>query len=71
MSLSESCSCGASFSADRDDQLRLLNQWRKLHACPKQEGGFLVSSVSTDSETVHDFVYPNLRVGFRGDEDFE
>lgn len=69
MSLSESCSCGAGFSADRDDELRLLNQWRKSHVCPGPERGSLV--LSSSSETVHDFVYPNLRVGFRGDEDFE
>ena len=69
MSLSESCSCGASFSADRDDELRLLNEWRLAHRCPMPERGSL--AVESSVESVHDFVYPNLRVGFRGDEDFE
>ncbi len=67
MSLSESCSCGASFSADRDDELRLLNDWRRAHVCPGPERGSL--ALGSAVESAHDFVYPNLRVGFRGDED--
>jgi hypothetical protein len=67
MSLSESCSCGASFSAERDDELGLLNQWRKRHKCPKPQGGAL--ALSSSIESVDDFVYPELRIGFRGDDD--
>jgi len=67
MSLSESCSCGASFSADRDDELRLLNEWRKTHKCPKPERGNL--TLGSSVEAVDDFAYPNLRVGFRGDDE--
>jgi hypothetical protein len=67
MSLSESCSCGAAFSAERDDELKLLNEWRKMHKCPKPQGGAL--GLSSSVETTVDFAYPELRLGFRGDED--
>jgi hypothetical protein len=67
MSVSESCACGAGFSAERDDELQLLNQWRSKHKCPKPEGGAL--ALSSSVETVTDFTYPELRLGFRGDED--
>jgi len=67
MSLSESCSCGASFSAERDDELQLINQWRKTHKCPKPDRGGL--SIASSIETVTDYAYPELRIGFRGDED--
>lgn len=67
MSVSESCACGASFSAERDNELSLLNQWRESHKCPKPQGGGL--ALNTSIETVSDFNYPELRIGFRGDED--
>ena len=31
--ISESCSCGASFQAERSDEIKLLNQWRVNHKC--------------------------------------
>jgi hypothetical protein len=67
MSLSESCACGASFTAERDDELSLLNAWRSKHKCPKPERGNL--ALSADTNIVADFGYPELRIGFRGDED--
>lgn len=67
MSLSESCSCGAGFSAERDDELLLLNEWRKAHKCPKPQGGSL--GLSSSVESAPDYSYPELRLGFRGDED--
>lgn len=67
MSLSESCACGAGFSADRDDELKLLNEWRRLHRCREPERGSL--AVGSVVESAHDFNYPELRLGFRGDED--
>jgi hypothetical protein len=67
MSLSESCSCGAGFSADRDDELSLLNAWRGSHKCPKPQGGGL--GLSAVVEAAVDYKYPELRLGFRGDED--
>jgi hypothetical protein len=65
MSLSESCSCGASFSAERDDELRLLNHWRKSHVCPKPERGSLALGAVVESAPV--FTEPELHIGFRSD----
>lgn len=31
--LSETCVCGASFQAERSDELKLLNSWRTNHKC--------------------------------------
>lgn len=31
--ISESCGCGASFQAERSDELKLLNAWRTNHQC--------------------------------------
>lgn len=67
MSLSESCACGASFSAERDDELRLLNEWRSKHKCPKPQGGSL--ALNTVVDVASEYNYPELRLGFRGDED--
>jgi hypothetical protein len=36
--ISETCSCGASFSAERSDELKLLNTWRTSHKCKPSEG---------------------------------
>lgn len=70
MSISESCSCGASFSADRDDELKLLNQWREDHKCPAPQGGDLSYSTAT-IETAPDHTFPEMHIGFRynGDDD--
>lgn len=39
--ISESCSCGASFQAERSDEIKLLNQWRTGHRC-KSEGNLAI-----------------------------
>jgi len=65
MSLSESCSCGAGFTADRDDELYLLNQWRKNHKCPHPERGDL--GLSAAVETAPNHTLPELHIGFRSD----
>ena len=65
MSLSESCACGASFSADRDDELKLLNDWRRSHKCPAPERGDL--ALSAQIEAAPDYTVPELHIGFRGD----
>lgn len=31
--ISEACACGASFQAERSDELKLLNTWRSNHKC--------------------------------------
>lgn len=39
--ISESCSCGASFQAERSDEIKLLNQWRTAHKC-RSEGSLAI-----------------------------
>jgi len=39
--ISESCSCGASFQAERSDEIKLLNQWRSNHLC-RSEGNLAI-----------------------------
>jgi hypothetical protein len=47
MSLSETCSCGASFTAERpNDELKLLNAWRTNHKCSPQEGTLAIVDTS-------------------------
>lgn len=68
MSISESCSCGASFTADRDDEIKLLNQWRTGHKC--KAGGDLIfnNPNSATLETVNYVTEPELQLGFRHDD---
>jgi len=40
--ISETCSCGASFSAERSDELKLLNTWRTSHKCKPSEGSLAI-----------------------------
>jgi hypothetical protein len=47
--ISESCSCGASFQAERSDEIKLLNQWRTNHKC-RSEGNLAIIDTSR-SET--------------------
>ena len=68
MSVSESCGCGASFSADRPkDELRLLNSWRSSHTCFSREELLLTSDNSVVVQTP-DVKVPELHIGFRGQE---
>jgi hypothetical protein len=39
--ISETCSCGASFQAERSDEIKLLNQWRVNHKC-RTEGNLAI-----------------------------
>jgi hypothetical protein len=39
--ISEACSCGASFQAERSDEIKLLNQWRSNHKC-RSEGNLAI-----------------------------
>ena len=69
MSVSESCSCGASFTADRDDELKLLNQWRLNHKC-KITGDLIFNNPSTAVlDKVDSSTLPELQLGFRYDEE--
>jgi hypothetical protein len=68
MSLSESCGCGASFTADRDDELKLLNQWRTKHDC-KSAGDLLFNTLpSSTTETLQYETDRELQLGFRYDD---
>ncbi len=68
MSVSESCGCGGSFSADRPkDELRLLNSWRLAHKC-FVGGDLAVTGGSGLVDLAPDFTDKNLHIGFRGQE---
>lgn len=72
MSISETCSCGASFSAERNDELKLLNAWRTSHKCVAHDGGSLAVVDAATTQLADDFIIPELHIGFRpgeGDDD--
>jgi hypothetical protein len=64
MAVSESCSCGASFSAERNDELKLLIDWREAHECRNREV-FAISDNGHISQ-IADQKDPELHIGFRG-----
>jgi hypothetical protein len=68
MSLSETCSCGASFTADRDDELKLLNQWRTAHSCKVSGDLSFNTAPSAVTETVQYDTDRELQLGFRYDD---
>lgn len=70
MSVRERCSCGSEFESDERDAVKLWREWRRQHVCaaPAEEyrdAGGAMSNV----ETLSDPRYPELRIGFRGDEE--
>jgi hypothetical protein len=73
MSISETCSCGASFSAERNDELKLLNAWRTTHKCVSHDNGHLAIVDNANTAIADDFRIPELHIGFRpdGDDDDE
>lgn len=68
MSIAETCSCGASFSAERNDELKLLNAWRTSHKCAAQDAGHLAIVDTSNTQIADDFRIPELHIGFRPDE---
>lgn len=72
MSISEACSCGASFTAERKDELRLLKDWRANHRCERKEDPLVIMDNSSIT-VAHDYTtIPELHIGFRpneGDDD--
>ncbi len=68
MSISETCSCGASFSAERNDELKLLNAWRTTHKCIAHDQGSLAIVDNSQTMVADDFRIPELHIGFRPDE---
>ena len=69
MSLSETCSCGASFTAERNDELKLLNAWRTSHRCATPKQGELAIVDTSNNQIAEDFRIPELHIGFRPSED--
>jgi hypothetical protein len=69
MSLSETCSCGASFSAERNDELKLLNAWRTSHKCISQDSGTLAIMDNSQTTLAEDYHIPELHIGFRPSEE--
>lgn len=69
MSLSEVCSCGASFTAERSDELKLLNAWRSSHKCGMPKGGDLAIVDTANTSIMDDPRMPELHIGFRPDTD--
>jgi hypothetical protein len=49
--ISESCGFGASFQAERQDELKLLNAWRSNHKC-RADGNLAIIDTSRN-ETSH------------------
>ena len=69
MSISETCSCGASFSAERNDELKLLNAWRTSHKCISHDSGSLAIVDTSNNSLAPDYTIPELHIGFRPSED--
>jgi hypothetical protein len=65
MAITETCSCGASFSAERNDELKLVNAWRSQHKCSFPKAGDLAIMDMARSELAPDFTEPELHIGFR------
>jgi hypothetical protein len=65
--VSERCSCGAHFKAKSERAVELLTKWRKQHQCPAE---ILDREAAMDmhSNLVEDKTYPEMRIGFRGNE---
>ena len=64
--LSETCSCGAGFQAERSDELKLLNTWRTNHKCPNNDSAGLMVVDTARSEIAPDYTIPEMHIGFRG-----
>jgi hypothetical protein len=65
MAITETCSCGASFSAERSDELKLINSWRTQHKCINIKGGDLAIVDMARSDIAPDLTEPELHIGFR------
>ena len=50
--ISESCSCGASFQAERSDEIKLLNQWRTNHKCRSEGNLAIVDNSRTETSPI-------------------
>jgi hypothetical protein len=55
MEISETCACGASFSANGDNVVRLVREWRIRHVCNEKVDPPL-ETVITSAETKTDLI---------------
>ena len=71
MSVRERCSCGSQFESNEPDCVKLWREWRKKHVCvhTMQDEAKDSGSVSSSLEAVSSPHYPELRIGFRADEE--
>jgi hypothetical protein len=67
MSVSESCGCGASFSAERNDEVKMLNDWRNNHKCRERNEFMAIDNAR--SEVAPEYQVPEMHIGFRGRDD--
>lgn len=51
--ISESCGCGASFQAERNDEIKLLNQWRTNHQCREVANLAIVDTARSELAGYH------------------
>jgi len=55
MEISETCGCGASFSASGDNVARLVREWRSRHLCGEkvdQSGEQVLTAADTKTELI-------------------
>jgi hypothetical protein len=66
MMLNETCSCGASIEINRDDELKLIREWRRIHKCvPKRED---LGTLTSQIEQATNDPIPEQRFGFQPEE---
>lgn len=65
MSISESCSCGASIELDRSDELALWKDWKANHKCRDRNEALFAISDSSQISQLPDVTSPELHLGFR------
>jgi len=64
--INETCSCGAAIEVNRDDELKLIREWRRTHKCqpPREFQGELASITHiADKEPI-----PERQLGFIPEE---
>ena len=66
MKLKEVCSCGASFSVDGEEAIKLVREWRRKHKCASSDeiDGAIITSNDTKTETAIGFRVSGLQVEF-------
>lgn len=63
--ITERCSCGAEFAADRNDELKLWLEWTNRHSCRDEVQLERDTSANAQVELAGQFHEPELQLGFR------